>query len=176
MSFAFGSDGSKAVSGIPGIISKTGKSSLRVGFVVWDLANDQHRLIEGVAPTEYVLSIAVTRDGRTVATGPGGVPDSKRGVLRLWDVETGTARSLHNPALRVMEVAFSPDDKTLASASWDGSVRLWEVITGDLLAVLQGLPRFNSVAFSRDGKTLVAAGAEGEGQHWSGQIMVWDLD
>ena len=172
LSIAFGSDGSKAVSGIPGVISKTGKPAFRVGFVVWDLANDQHRLIEGVGPTEYVLSIAVTKDGRTVATGPGGMPK----VLRLWDVETGTARSLESPASRVVEVAFSPDDKTLASASWDGTVRLWDVVTGDLLAVLQGLPRFNSVAFSRDGKTLVAAGTEGEGQDWSGQIMVWDLD
>ena len=172
LSVAFGADGGKAISGIPGMISKTGKPAFRVGFVVWDLANDQHRLIEGVGPTEYVLSIAVTKDGRTVATGPGGMPK----VLRLWDVETGTARSLESPASRVVEVAFSPDDKTLASASWDGTVRLWDVVTGDLLSVLQGLPRFNSVAFSRDSKTLVAAGTEGEGQGWSGQIMVWDLD
>ncbi len=180
LSVTFVADGSRAVSKIPGVFSRKASPvrADRIGFVIWDLINDQHRLIEGVSTTEeeYVLSIAVTKDGRTVATGPGGVPDGKRGVLRLWNVETGTARSLESPALRVVEVAFSPDDKTLASASWDGTVRLWDVVSGELLAVLQGLPRFNSVAFSRDGKTLITAGAEGEGQHWSGQIMVWDLD
>ena len=181
LSVAFVADGSMAVSKIPGVFSSKASPirADRIGFVVWDLINDQHRLIEGVSPTEeeYVLSIAVTKDGRTVATGPGGMPDGKRGVLRLWDVATRTARSLESPALRVGEVAFSPDGKTLASASWDGTVRLWDVVTGDLLAVLQGLRMFNSVAFSRDGKKLVAPGTEGEGlQDRLGQIMVWDLD
>src|SRR5215831_14028647 len=40
----------------------------------------------------------------------------------------GTSRFLNFG--RVFSVAFSPDGKTLAAGSWDGTVRLWEVATG----------------------------------------------
>ena len=48
-------------------------------------------------------------------------------------------------------MAFSPDGKTLASASSDNTVRLWDVATGRCLAVLLPLPE-GWVAFSPDGR------------------------
>jgi WD40 repeat protein len=70
---------------------------------------------------------------------------------------------------RVFSVAFSPDGKTLAAGSWDGTVRLWEVGNG------KELHRFDkqqapvrSVAFSPDGKAL-ACGGEGS------KIILWDV-
>ncbi|MBI4908151.1 MAG: hypothetical protein HY820_31285 [Acidobacteria bacterium] len=36
----------------------------------------------------------------------------------------------------VYSVAFSPDGKTLASASADGSIRLWDSTTGECLVIL----------------------------------------
>lgn len=65
----------------------------------------------------------------------------------------------HNGA--VVAVAFSPDSKTLASASYDGRLKLWDMTTGKERATL-GEYRgcLGCVAFSPDGKTL-ASGAIG---------------
>jgi WD40 repeat protein len=55
----------------------------------------------------------------------------------------------------VTAIAFSPNGKTLASASWDQTARLWDVATGKLLGTLKGHNKpVLSLAFSPDGKTL----------------------
>jgi WD40 repeat protein len=71
----------------------------------------------------------------------------------------------------VMSVAFSPDDKTLAGVSWDGSVRLWDVGShrqvGSPVIYYSG---FSSVAFSPDGKTLATGSADDD------SVQLWDVD
>ncbi len=65
-------------------------------------------------------------------------------------LQLGHARS-------VQSVAFSPNDKTLASGSYDRTVKLWDLATGKLLRTLSGHERpVLSVAFSPDGKTLTS--------------------
>jgi len=75
----------------------------------------------------------------------------------------------------VNSVAFSPDGKTLAAGSNDGSVRLWEVATHrpagtPLLANGPG-GSITSVAFSADGRTLAAGSNDGG----AGTVWLWDL-
>src|SRR5262245_39466800 len=61
----------------------------------------------------------------------------------------------------VYGLAFSPDDKTLASGSIDDVVRLWGSDTGKEIRRLGGHdPWVTSVAWSPDGKTLASAGAD----------------
>jgi WD40 repeat protein len=58
----------------------------------------------------------------------------------------------------VNSVAFSPDGKTLASASDDNTIKLWNRETGKEITTLTGHSlRVNSVVFSPDGKTLASA-------------------
>src|SRR5580692_11699169 len=61
----------------------------------------------------------------------------------------------------VVAVAFSPDSKTLASASYDGTLKLWDTTTGKEQATLGEYKGcLGCVAFSPDGQTL-ASGAIG---------------
>jgi len=55
--------------------------------------------------------------------------------VRLWDLQRATQTALlDGHSHTVNAVAFSPDGRTLASASADGSVQLWEPRDGSLIA------------------------------------------
>ena len=68
----------------------------------------------------------------------------------------------------VIGLAFSPDGKTIASASADGTVRLWETSTGKPVGrPLTGhTGPVNGVAFSADGRTVASAGADQTVRLW----------
>ena len=65
----------------------------------------------------------------------------------------------------VIDVAFSPDGRFLATTSLEGTTRIWDVETGRHLKVLAGHDLFDttSVTFSPDGGMI----ATGHGQGFS---------
>jgi WD40 repeat protein len=65
-------------------------------------------------------------------------------------------------------VAFSPDDKILATGSVDGTVKLWDAKRGEELATLKGHKSWvNCVAFTPDGQTLATGSSDGTVRLWN---------
>jgi WD40 repeat protein/uncharacterized caspase-like protein len=104
-----------------------------------------------------VHSAAISKGGRFVFTA------SKR-TAYAWNVEK---------CLQVLEfkgdsealasaVAFSPDDRFIATGSWDNTARLWDTISGNEVRILRGhAGHVREVTFSPDG-LLVLTGSRDE--------------
>jgi WD40 repeat protein len=130
-----------------------------------------------VGHTGWVSSVAFSHDGRLLATGAVDT------TARLWDAAARTTRtvmtaspiapgpaapSTQSPA--VDAVAFSPDDRILATGGDDTSIRFWDVRTGVQVGVLAGhRDRVTSLAFSPDGRLLASAGGH------DATVRLWDV-
>jgi WD40 repeat protein len=98
----------------------------------------------------YDSFLALSPNGELVAL-------KEEGTLHLWDLKLGK-RVASLGQSEIVGASFSPDGKTLASASPDGMAELWDVTSKTKLGLLYGHSKsVRSVAFSPDGKTLATA-------------------
>ncbi|KAF7344990.1 Wd-40 repeat protein [Mycena venus] len=95
-----------------------------------------------------------SHDGRSLLY----LPDRRN--VAVLDVDTLTVRfRLSDHTGAVMWAETSPDDKVVATSSWDKTVRIWSMETGEVIHVLEGATIQSwAGAFSPDGE-LIAAGA-----------------
>ena len=91
-----------------------------------------------------------------------------QGVIGIWDWANGKeVLKVQAHAGRVLSIAFSPDDKTLASVA-DGPIRQWDVATGQALGDQTGHQEpVVSVAYAPNGATIFTAG-------WDGTVRQWE--
>jgi len=114
--------------------------------------------------TGWTWSIALNAPGTMFAKSYGS-------NIECWDTTSKKRLAeFAEPNETIVSLCFSPDGKTLASASDGKCIRLWEAATGKNLATLEGHEgAVRSVAFSPDGKTL-ASGSEDM------SVRLWDVD
>jgi WD40 repeat protein len=136
-------------------------------------------------PGRYVRCVASSPDGKIIAAGVAALDDDNPGYVDLLDSSSGKSlRKLPATFGDVVQVAFSPDGKSLVSSvsTWHlsptlpdqasphrvfGEVKLWDIDTGQSLKELPP-PNDNvyTLSFSPDGKTVAIGGAG---------IRLWDL-
>ncbi len=87
---------------------------------------------------------------------------------RVWETETGRpVAELKGHQLQVFEAAWSPDSRSIATASDDNSAAIWDATTGRLRAELSG--HSNSVTgaeFTPDGKRLLTTSTDDSFRLW----------
>lgn len=124
-------------------------------------------------------SVAISPDGSSLATAMSEVTgtNSWHDRVSLWNLrDLSHQQSFEEPSDRVAgcgifrnTVAFSPDNRLMASGSYFHPVRLWQVEEGVLVHSLEH-HRLSvlDLAFSPDGRWLASASTDG-------QVLIWDV-
>ncbi|MBC8876711.1 MAG: serine/threonine protein kinase [Planctomycetes bacterium] len=132
-------------------------------IAVWETGNGRMRFEFKEKTSGSVSCVAFSPDGGTIAFGGGT-------TAQLLDVATGQVQgSLTGHGGEVLDVAFAPSSKILATASADHAVRFWDAGTAGLVRTLEGHSgAVRSLAFAPSGQTLVTAADDKT-------VNLWDL-
>ena len=183
----FSPDGKKVVTTNQQQIAKiwdvdTGSASFGKAILTLDASVDGIKSIRhiNVYATKLIAG-ALSSDGKKfVASGDK--------IVRIWDIDSDSTyfgkeiQKFEGHGDIVVSVAFSPDDKKIVTASWDGTARIWDVESGRELQKLVQLggpnPRLigehpslgNSAVFSPDGKKILTH------THTENIVRIWDAE
>jgi hypothetical protein len=116
------------------------------------------------APVEFpaaVSSVGWSHDGKTIAAASGAFVS-----IRDANAGFGEISRLQGGGGTVKTLAFSPDDKALATGSTDNVVRIWDLGRGTATKLVGHRDDVNAVAYSPDGATLASGSADRSVRLW----------
>lgn len=95
--------------------------------------------------------------------------DAKGSLLKALTSNLNLGRILRGHTQRVDSVAISPNNKIIASGSFDGKIILWDIATGQQFgkSLIGHTREVSGVAFSPDSKMLVSGSYDGTVRLWT---------
>jgi WD40 repeat protein len=153
-------DGAIVVFSPDGKTLACGGSDYRV--TLWNVVNGKASGTLQDLDAGEVLSLSFRADGKRLATG------HHVWTGRVWDIEKAKAQTvLKGDTSALKSVSFSPDGKTVAGGSHDGT-RVWDAETGkEKLFLRGGVGGVNAVCFHPDGKVIASGGEDWKVTLWN---------
>ena len=152
---------------------KTLASGNRHAVKLWDVRTSTLKLEQTLIEDERKPFVDIDFDGGVFSPDGEMLANWIRfgrddNSVKLWDVEAGVLKqTITGHTSSVNNVAFSPDNRTLASASWDMTIRLSDVWSGIGRHTFIGhTGSIESVAFSPDGKILASGSQDKTVRLW----------
>jgi WD40 repeat protein len=116
---------------------------------VWDVQSGSILFQLYKDEPKQIVACDFSPDGSIIACG--GVDK----IITFWNAETGEKISefgKHNS--KIWDLAFSPDGKSLATASFADDVRLWDISSQGMVWSYNGVTNFLSIAYHPSGDAI----------------------
>jgi WD40 repeat protein/tRNA A-37 threonylcarbamoyl transferase component Bud32 len=128
---------------------------------VWNAENGK-LLWSLQGPTPPIRAAELATGGRSLA-----ISLERENSVRIYKVDRNQPLELIGHRDFIGSLSFSPDLKTLATGSMDGTIKIWDTSTGRQVFSLPGhMQEATDVSFSPDGKTLASVGRRESVKLW----------
>lgn len=126
-------------------------SSMDDFLIIWDVnTGEVYQKIEKYGKHHNLLTFSA--DGRYLASAADGTSprliENDDTTISIWDVGTQKEwRILQGHSNGITSIAFSPDNRHLASASIDGNIKVWDTKTGNTLQTIKKETLVRTISF-----------------------------